>query len=1075
MNHFSLWLLALGLGIGAGSAAEEAPVYRYFDMGTADSPVASECCRVTAQTVFSPTTGFGWERAAESDFDRPGARPLTPLLRDGVFSSAEMTFHLTLPNGRYYLRVWVGDPRQTRQEMAIEANGQAFATGLTTRYTSWLGYPTSLLVAGQVEVTAGRLSLRFHGGKPGNSVQAIQVIPEVPSPVALREGELTVASDDPAVAEGLVAYRRGDYEAALRAWEQVADLTLRAELACWVAGRLDYAGDEMALLHRIRQWLYQALRQNPKDAVARRRREVVEDLLTARLYFRTPFYSHTTGKLGVGAGQRQRMAGNLYRQIPEGDPFYYRACFDLGRLHYWLWREGGAASERQLAEQFFKKVQPAYPQHRLVRMYLGESVDWGTEYTEGTEGAPEWAIKQREAMCRVIDVIRYWVEERQIANGEFGGGWGDDVEMMRWWTPAVVAANDPVAIRGMKRLADGIWEESGIIANGFNRSVADVQHSAEPTSDTQPAMVGIEYGNPVYLERCMQTIRLMDTLWTGINAYGHRHFKSSSIGAYQIDTTPPETVDLPYHARATKPGLWVAWYNAHPRVLQLFREWGDAWVEDTLRHDRGKPLGVVPAAIAFETEQLGGYGPNWHHPDLYWGYFNFPGGVQLLFEQLLGTYALTGDNKYLLPIECAIDLARRRWKGEKMEEGEGSLGWAARAFQGGGFRDAYAKWRLLSGQTQYDDYLREYGSPYLKWYLTGDKRHLVEGCEASIRSTRYNFELLTSEVRYTDRVAVGGTAHLFAMYTGGAGNPTYYPTWAVTWVNTTKNFAALVLEADRRHVKVLAHNFEPQARRVGLRLWQVELGTYELRRGPDANQDDALDAVEERSRVRVDERGAVAWCTLPARQLQVIEIAQVQAAPPRPRHLPDVALSRRDIAFLPPHPAAGEKVLIRVTVHNIGSAEARNIAVHFLTGEPEKEQIGRCEIPSLPAPLDLQPQTATAWAVYSVPERPVSIVVSVEFSGPEITRKNNSLEHTLVPSREPHAEFARIFWPGTLNDTLAPVWIECAEAFLTGQTFPEPRVRILEGRLALAERAARREGERATIASLRQFLLKHTK
>jgi len=134
MNHFSLWLLALGLGIGAGSAAEEAPVYRYFDMGTADSPVASECCRVTAQTVFSPTTGFGWERAAESDFDRPGARPLTPLLRDGVFSSAEMTFHLTLPNGRYYLRVWVGDPRQTRQEMAIEANGQAFATGLTTSF-----------------------------------------------------------------------------------------------------------------------------------------------------------------------------------------------------------------------------------------------------------------------------------------------------------------------------------------------------------------------------------------------------------------------------------------------------------------------------------------------------------------------------------------------------------------------------------------------------------------------------------------------------------------------------------------------------------------------------------------------------------------------------------------------------------------------------------------------------------------------------------------------------------------------------------------------------------------------------
>jgi len=52
------------------------------------------------------------------------------------------------------------------------------------------------------------------------------------------------------------------------------------------------------------------------------------------------------------------------------------------------------------------------------------------------KGAPQWAVKQHEAMQRMLKIIYWWVNERQEANGELGGKYGDDVEILRWWLPA---------------------------------------------------------------------------------------------------------------------------------------------------------------------------------------------------------------------------------------------------------------------------------------------------------------------------------------------------------------------------------------------------------------------------------------------------------------------------------------------------------------------------------------------------------------------------------------------------------------------------------------------------------------
>ncbi len=94
--------------------------------------------------------------------------------------------------------------------------------------------------------------------------------------------------------------------------------------------------------------------------------------------------------------------------------------------------------------------------------------------------------------------------------------------------------------------------------------------------------------------------------------------------------------------------------------------------------------------------------------------------------------------------------------------------------------------------------MRRAGSPYLRYLLTQDVTPLLEACEASIDSTKFNREMVTTEVRWTDRVAVDGTETLLAMYTGHIGHQGYWPLHAVTWEGTGPGFAALVRKADER-------------------------------------------------------------------------------------------------------------------------------------------------------------------------------------------------------------------------------------------------------------------------------------
>src|SRR5690606_25070084 len=120
-----------------------------------------------------------------------------------------------------------------------------------------------------------------------------------------------------------------------------------------------------------------------------------------------------------------------------------------------------------------------HPDDQILAMYAGEKVDLPDECDclETDASAPAWSVTQREALCRLRQICHWWVNERQAENGELGGKFGDDVEILRWWA-ALVLSGDNTAIRGWQRLADGVWQ-SKYVKEGYASQLEDVEHAAE--------------------------------------------------------------------------------------------------------------------------------------------------------------------------------------------------------------------------------------------------------------------------------------------------------------------------------------------------------------------------------------------------------------------------------------------------------------------------------------------------------------------------------------------------------------------------------------------------------------------
>jgi hypothetical protein len=217
---------------------------------------------------------------------------------------------------------------------------------------------------------------------------------------------------------------------------------------------------------------------------------------------------------------------------------------------------------------------------------------------------------------------------------------------------------------------------------------------------------------------------------------------------------------------------------------------------------------------------------------------------------------------------------------------------------------------------------------------------------------KWRWPIQTSESGPTDRVGFKGCFNPFCVYTGGRlGGPLFEA--AVTYENTTEEFAAAVMGSDPQGLKVLYFSLAPEARTIGLVPWQLEPGAkYKLVYGPDEDDDGEMNSITSSETLEFPQPGSVFKVDVLPRVNYVIEIDQVTLGT-TPALAPDPAVGPEDVRLFE------DRLMVRV--HNIGSAPVRNVWVEAYDGDPAigGVHIGRQRIPHIAAPLDLDPKTTT--------------------------------------------------------------------------------------------------------------------
>ncbi len=193
-----------------------------------------------------------------------------------------------------------------------------------------------------------------------------------------------------------------------------------------------------------------------------------------------------------------------------------------------------------------------------------------------------------------------------------------------------------------------------------------------------------------------------------------------------------------------------------------------------------------------------------------------------------------------------------------------------------------AKYRVLTGDSQFDDLLRVDAGGYMKMLLGEGKEALIKQLEENAKAFRINKPAYTSEMRWTDRVLTfngrwgnegngwdwptPNTDVLYAAATGDPGDPRYFPMNAVRWLIEPRAFAALVKESGAHQFTAKLYNFRQKKRDVPAMLYLLKKGKYELsltdQKGKTVRSEQ-IKVTGPRTRIEID---------LPPRNLCILEV-----------------------------------------------------------------------------------------------------------------------------------------------------------------------------------------------------------
>jgi hypothetical protein len=569
---------------------------------------------------------------------------------------------------------------------------------------------------------------------------------------------------------------------------------------------------------------------------------------------------------------------------------------------------------------------------------------------EVTAGVPAWAWLQVKDMDYFKRFVNWYIDNRQIANGEFGGGLSDDSDLTDLF-PSVVFMGAPAEkiTQSVSKELEADYSE-GLFANGLASAQYDELHSFEDGINVLGQMMLLDFGSPKEIERAMETSKRLEWL-TGINAAGHRHIRSAYYSGTKMAEGGVWGWSKARGYYVFQPALSLVLYNGAPETKKMVLEMADG----LLAHRKLGPNGryTTSSTINFKTDQEAASFPG-----------GFGGGGAPWFI-MWSAYRWTGDKKYLQPL---------------LDDGVISLQMVnSDAIDMLGLRDTLGK--QLAGPA---------GGEFA-WQITGDTHYLEQVYRTQLEAEADREYINTEGSLWIDRIADGGgfnTGDLQRARLGGIAlqRDRIYPGNVVGWQfdapATDESVAILIPEATPDHFKVIAYNLDSAAVKAHMTGWEIDPGKWELTQGtqPDATNN----SIQNPATRTVDfERSTSLDIVFPPHQTTVLEFKLVDKGVPYWSR-PDLGIDPGDVKV--------EGRMMKVTVHSLGSVDVP--ASKVVLRDRNGKLLASANAAALKAPLDLLPKTEVVHLTLPANADWKGGSVTIESSGklPEITQRNNRVQ-----------------------------------------------------------------------------------
>ena len=564
------------------------------------------------------------------------------------------------------------------------------------------------------------------------------------------------------------------------------------------------------------------------------------------------------------------------------------------------------------------------------------------------QAAPEWAVVARAAWLESRSVPEWWVANRVVATGEFGG-WDDDGSMYQNFGNFPMFEQDGVggALK-QSALSRAELDQTLRLDQGLNKTSQDPLHAYEEGLNQESLACWWHYADPVLVERAMLSAKNMESL-TMTNAAGHRHFKGDIIGATFLRTpaTQPISFDSGFSAQLLHPACEVALYNRNPRAMQFLKEIGDAWVDHMAK---GKP-GEYPLGVDAATDT-----PVDSTPEPFSGGFGCHASLMTFLARV------TGDSKYIQPM---VDFFTQGGYGE---------------FTGNYLPDLFQLGLLDHAPAVFEKQMAT--SPSLEWLKTGNKDPFLNDLKHDISEMQTFRHMYTTAEPFTDRIFLYAAVNPARAYTGGYStrNKSYH-SHTVSWAGFGTNYAAMVRTGRRDQFHAIVYNFNAEPTTGSMRFWMLDHGRYEMTVGVDTNSDDLADHIGKPRQIEII-RGEPVSIMLAPQAVTVIKLTLKEKLDP-------IEL-RADLALSPSEIVVKQGGIVEGVVHNIGSKKASKVIIALVDAQgeiQEKKSLGK-----LAAPLDLTAKRIP-FKLEGLPENHAGwrVVVDPKNKIPEITELNNAV------------------------------------------------------------------------------------